>query len=794
MTVFEIYDYREACAFLQKKYDDLGYTRESYYQLDESGNFIYGRTGKLKKNNIGRGADGLQYHHICEDTVPSLSCEEIARANKPEYQAAENMCYCNLLEHAWLHILAAEQSSVAADNDQEDEVSVGGVRWMLLAINSIMCNADTSWYSSKNEEGRGCTYNYDNIITDNKDTWLMLVNRFCTSAFIRQRLDKKPEELLDLITLMCKKDGTYGGRLAVYEELREHALDTKLFDYNVGAFADLLTYLRNHQSALIYICTGGGKTTTALEYLRLNGGKALVLGPGDTIKSGWEEAHNWENLGATADVVNYQTFMNDYRVRDLSQYSVIICDEAHHLQAERWGEGVVKALRETNIKIIGLTATPTPEQFDGTDNIFEGRICCGLDLAEGIEKGNIHKFDYIQSIYCMEDVKDDFAKHGSAGTLLWERLNLKANENPIDEILRRHMPSNRRKIIVFVSCVEDTKGGSCNDTVWAKALMEKYDPNFASSDYCRILTGKDTDDYKADTKKWFDDKEEYSDDEHSKCLITVAMVNEGAHYEGINTLIMFRRTNSTRLYLQQLGRIVVPKRKPDPNGIVFDFTNNAENLIYNSDYSTYEGSKPSNEQRETIKRIKKALSGKEVIYEDYTEDCVATLSALNEARDKDRQAQRIYQIFEDTATELSNDFPNLTDWFCDELWTDLKVKSKTAKSEKPVRAGRAMSEAAGKTIDAITYELGEKAEKSTKKSVDATAVQRLAHVFRLGLKRSFGWSCVSFADDAKCTMTIDNQEGFDTIWTELGFKDTSIVKAMIEKFGSTQTFLVATAL
>jgi hypothetical protein len=30
----------------------------------------------------------LQYHHICEDTVPSLSCEEIARANKPEYQAA----------------------------------------------------------------------------------------------------------------------------------------------------------------------------------------------------------------------------------------------------------------------------------------------------------------------------------------------------------------------------------------------------------------------------------------------------------------------------------------------------------------------------------------------------------------------------------------------------------------------------------------------------------------------------------------------------------------------------------
>jgi hypothetical protein len=257
MTVFEIYDYNEACKFLQDKYDALGYTREPYYQLDESGNFIYGRTGKLKKNtNVSRGSYGLQYHHICEDTVPSLSDEAVARTNKPEYQAAENMCYCNLLEHAWLHILAAEQSGVAADNDQEAEVSVGGVRWMLLAINSIMCNADTSWYSSKNEEGRGCNYNHNNIITSNKDIWYKIVNRFCTSAFIRQRLDKTPAELLEMITLMCKKDGTFGGRLGVYEELREHALDTKLFDYNVGAFADLLTYLRNHQSALIYICTG----------------------------------------------------------------------------------------------------------------------------------------------------------------------------------------------------------------------------------------------------------------------------------------------------------------------------------------------------------------------------------------------------------------------------------------------------------------------------------------------------------------------------------------------------------
>lgn len=793
-SVFEINDYREASKFLQDKYDALGYIREDYFRLTEDDKLrISDKTGKPTKNSkVGRGNVGLQYHHICEDTVPSLSNPDIAVTASAEYQKADNMCYGNLLEHAWEHLLIAEQNVDVADNDQEDLTGPGGVQWMLLAINSIMCNADTSWYSSKNEEGKGCNYNYNNIITDNRDAWLKVVNRFCTSAFIRQRLDKTPEELLEMICILPKKDGAEGGRLAVYEELKSAALNTKLFDYNVGAFADLITYFRTNQSALVYICTGGGKTTTALEYLRLVGGKALVLGPGDTIKTGWEDARNWTGLGANADVLNYQTFMRDYKTRDLSQYSVIICDEAHHLDAERWGEGVVHALKETNIKIIGLTATPTSKQFDGTDSIFGGRICYGLNLADGIEKGLIHPFGYVQSIYRMEDVKDDFARYGTMGTMLWERLNIQANQNKIEDILKKHMPTNRRKIIVFVS--------NKDEIPFAKEVMQKYDPIFESTDCMRTLTCELADDVKADTKRWFDDKapsensdeRDYSKDTHSKCLITVAMVNEGAHYTGINTLIMFRSTKSVRLYLQQLGRIVVKSDKENPDGVVFDFTNNAESLIYNSDYRIYDGPKPSRELAETVGRIKKALSGKEVIYQDYTDDCVATLHALNAARDKDRQAQRIYQIFEDTATELTADVPNLEDWFSVDLWADLKTSKKANKSERPTKAGRATSDAAKKIIEDLTSAVG--TEKSTKKTAEATMVERLAHAFRLGLRRAFQCESISFADDTACTFSITDRVCFNTIWAELGFKDTVLVEAMINKFGNTQTFLLATSL
>ena len=65
------------------------------------------------------------------------------------------------------------------------------------------------------------------LLLTTRDAWLKVVNRFCTSAFIRQRLDKTPEELLEMICILPKKDGAEGGRLAVYEE----SLSLLLFEH-----------------------------------------------------------------------------------------------------------------------------------------------------------------------------------------------------------------------------------------------------------------------------------------------------------------------------------------------------------------------------------------------------------------------------------------------------------------------------------------------------------------------------------------------------------------------------------
>jgi superfamily II DNA or RNA helicase len=553
--------------------------------------------------------------------------------------------------------------------------------------------------------------------------------------------------------------------LSIYNDILAEANSTKLFNWNVNAFADLVNFLRDNQSALVYICTGGGKTTTALEYLRLFGGKALVLGPGETIKSGWEDEKNWKDLGTTADVVNYQTFMNDYKTRDLSKYSVVICDEAHHLGAERWGEGIRWILEnKPEIKIIGLTATPTKEQFEGTDTEFGGRVCYGLDLATGIKEKNIWPFSYISSIYKMEDVKDEFEKYGTEGRILWDRLNIKLNETPVTEILHRHMPEGQRKIIVFCSSIKDIP--------YAEEVMNKYDPTLE----CKVITSKQDTKQNNTAKKWFNDTTD-----KNVCLITVSMVNEGAHYDGVNTLIMFRRTHSATLYLQQLGRVVVTTQKPNPNGIVFDFTNNAENLIYNSavqveitsdDISDTEVTE--DEKKEIIGSVKRAIqecSGKEVIYEDYTEDCVATLNTLKEAQNVNKQSAVIYSAFDDLKKVLETEEQ---DFFYYDLWANLETAAGNLSITRPKHA------TSKKTSDTFDEALAGK-RSVTRKVVKASEVEKLATAFRTAIRRLYNFGYIEFADMRSFDITILNKSKFNTTIKTLGFKNAKLFEDVMNK-------------
>ncbi|WP_241568608.1 hypothetical protein [Spiroplasma endosymbiont of Megaselia nigra] len=57
-----------------------------------------------KTNGITQGNEGLYIHHIDEDKAIMLSTPTYAKKNPFDYQKADHLVYCNLLEHLVLHI------------------------------------------------------------------------------------------------------------------------------------------------------------------------------------------------------------------------------------------------------------------------------------------------------------------------------------------------------------------------------------------------------------------------------------------------------------------------------------------------------------------------------------------------------------------------------------------------------------------------------------------------------------------------------------------------------------------
>ena len=89
-----------------------------------------------KNAKVSRTNEGLYCHHIDEDKAIMLSKDEFAAANPFEYQKADRLVYCNLLEHLLLHVKIAENPSENA-NDGELPGIGGAINFICKDLNDI---------------------------------------------------------------------------------------------------------------------------------------------------------------------------------------------------------------------------------------------------------------------------------------------------------------------------------------------------------------------------------------------------------------------------------------------------------------------------------------------------------------------------------------------------------------------------------------------------------------------------------------------------------------------------------
>lgn len=505
----------------------------------------------LSKKYESADKTGLFKHHTFENVKANLSNPDIAKDATEEER--NTITYCSFDEHLFLHILIGEQT------DARKALGLGGaVTYIIPQLNK---------YFDRGEMVYSSNY-YSNL---DKDIFDILVER-CNEAIAKTSI---------------------------------------ALDHNKSIYLQAEKYLEENGKALVVIGTGLGKTTTALEYLWEHKCRALVIGPNNIIKSGWEEYADW------CDTTTYQAFANNYSTIDYSQYGLVILDEAHHAGYDEdtgkgaavWSKGIIYII-EKGVKVLGLTATPErSDKIDIGNTIFKGCVCEGFAVEDGIEKGIIHPFSYVTAYYDTNGIAEEYSD--CENKELVGQLDLAINNTPtVKDIFRKHMPNNKRKGIVFIQEIADEQN--------VIDIMKDVYPNLEM----RIIHSKMTDEEVKANRKWFEETDE-------GYLLAVNMISEGAHYRGVNTLIMFRRTNSYLVFTQQIGRIITLIRNENPNAIVFDLVNNIENIEYSN---RKQDKKHIHNITNIIKQLEKTTAFKsgQIIIADETRNIVKCIRKIKE--------------------------------------------------------------------------------------------------------------------------------------------------------------------
>jgi superfamily II DNA or RNA helicase/HKD family nuclease len=248
---------------------------------------------------------------------------------------------------------------------------------------------------------------------------------------------------------------------------------------------------------------------------------------------GGEIPGHWKHVFASVQSLtsrDIKTFAKD-------AFDIVVIDEFHHATAETYRE-IIGHLKPS--ELLGLTATP--ERSDGTrvqDEFFDGRIASELRLWDAMDQGLLTPFQYF-GIGEGADVVDYSNVEWSSGKYQTKALSEAVTGNELrDRLVIRELEkhvSNPAEMKALVFCV---------DQKHAEYVAEMFSKKAGLKTAC--VTAKTT---SSDRERAIDNLR----DGKLQVLTSVDVFNEGVDIPEVDTVIMLRPTESSVVFIQQLGR------------------------------------------------------------------------------------------------------------------------------------------------------------------------------------------------------------------------------------------------
>ncbi len=295
--------------------------------------------------------------------------------------------------------------------------------------------------------------------------------------------------------------------------------------------------------ALVVAAAGSGKTyLAAFDALNFNPKRLLyIVHEGSILKKSLETfqdvfgsnvsygIYSGTSKECDADFV-FATNVTMSKTLDLfrkDEFDYIIIDECHHATADTYKRIISYFEPEF---LLGLTATP--ERMDNQDvfEMFDQNVPYELRLRDAIINDLVVPFHYF-------GIRDTLVDYGLSAGEERRMIAQLANDEHCDfisEQIETHRPQEKLKALAFCRNVTHAR-------MMCEALSERYKTAY--------LTGRND---IGERIRAYNDLQ--SDSAELEILFTVDILNEGVDIPGVNMVLFLRPTESSTIFIQQLGR------------------------------------------------------------------------------------------------------------------------------------------------------------------------------------------------------------------------------------------------
>ncbi len=208
-------------------------------------------------------------------------------------------------------------------------------------------------------------------------------------------------------------------------------------------------------------------------------------------------------------------------------FDYIIVDECHHAAAETYRRIIDYFEPEF---LLGLTATP--ERMDNQDvfELFDKNVPFELRLRDAIINDLVVPFHY----YGIRDEMINYGLTKSEERRMVAQLATVEHGDFITREIEKHRPKGKLKALAF-----------CRNVTHARMMCEMMSEHYKTA----YLTGKND---IGERIRAYNDLQ--SEEKELEILFTVDILNEGVDIPGVNMVLFLRPTQSSTIFIQQLGR------------------------------------------------------------------------------------------------------------------------------------------------------------------------------------------------------------------------------------------------